>query len=205
MTKYGDMSRGAELAADWEKVLAWQKKTRVEKQALYESSKKSQPRILVKRVQGYIRPFNTTSGLLIIQKAIPSVTQPVTAVQENITQLLGIVQGGADGAGRILEHEPTPPETNLIVLSHTKYSFAKLSCISVVGQVLGKQGRITGNKYKKIITDTVSTPFGRGKASETFIQAVEQIQGSTAYNTFISKTIVGTTASNKVLIIPENE
>lgn len=186
-------------------MLAWQKKTCAEKQALYKANKKTQPRILVKRVQGYIRPFNTTSGLLIIQKSIPAVTQPIAAVQENITQLLAIVQGGADGAGRILEHEPTPPEANLITLSHTKYNFAKLSCISVVGQILEKEGRITANKYKKIITDTVSTPFGRGKASETFIQAVGQIQGSQPYIDYLAKVISGTTASNKVLIVPENE
>ncbi|MEH2246398.1 hypothetical protein [Nostoc sp.] len=36
------MSRGNELAADWEKVLAWQKKTRAKKQTLYEANKKTQ-------------------------------------------------------------------------------------------------------------------------------------------------------------------
>ncbi|MEH2258326.1 hypothetical protein [Nostoc sp.] len=208
MGRYSDMSRGAELAADWEKVkvLAWQKKTRAEKQALYKANKKDVPRILVKRVQGYIRPFNTPSGLLIIQKSIPDNTQPVQAVQANITELLAIVQGGTDGAGRVLESAPTSTsEPGLIALSHTRYNFAKLSCISVVKQVLEKEGRISGNKYKKIVTDTVSTPFGRGKASETFVQAVTQIQGSGAYDTFINKVIAGTTASNKVLIVPENE
>ncbi|MEH2331572.1 MAG: hypothetical protein V7K37_21450 [Nostoc sp.] len=185
-------------------MLAWQKKTRAEKQTLYKANKKTQPRMLVKRVQGYIRPFNTASGLLIIQKSIPDNTQPVTAVQANVTELLAIVQGGTDGAGRVLESAPTS-ETGLITLNNTKYNFAKLCCVSVIGQVLEKEGRITNNKYKKIITDTVSTPFGRGKASETFAQAVAQIQGSAAYTTFINKVITGTTASNKVLIVPENE
>lgn len=198
MAKYGDLSRGAELAADWEKVLAWQKTTRAQKQALYKANKKTQPRIKVQRVLGYIRVFNNSTGLLVFEKKIPKATEQAAAVQDNITTLLAIAQAG--GAGRLLEAQPT--DTGVIVVADARYKFAKISCISVLGEA-EKASRVTGNTYTKIITDTVSTPFGRATASETFAQALTAIRASSAYTTFIGAAISGTNATNKVLIIPE--
>lgn len=87
-------------------------------------------------------------------------------------------------------------------MTGTRYKFANLACISILGEA-EKNSRVTTNKYTKIITDTVSTPFGRGIATEEFADALIAIRGSTAYTTFINAVITGTNASNKVVITPE--
>lgn len=199
MARYGDLSRGAELAADWDKVLEWQKKTRAAKQALYKSNKKTAPRVTVKRTMGYIRPFNNTTGLLVFERKIPKSGQTSTAA-DNITQLLAIAQGGTNGAGRIMEVQPTG--SGIIIVQKARYKFAKIHCITVLKEE-DKTSRVTQNAYKKIVTDTVSTPFGRGNATETFAEALLAIEGSSAYTTFIQLVIAGTDATNRVLITPE--
>ncbi|MEH1852171.1 MAG: hypothetical protein V7L11_10900, partial [Nostoc sp.] len=79
MAKYKDLYRAAELTADYEKLIAWQALSRSAKQALYASHKKTTARVSVKRVPGYIRIFGSATGLVVIQKRVPTtISQPQT-------------------------------------------------------------------------------------------------------------------------------
>ncbi|MEH2319002.1 hypothetical protein [Nostoc sp.] len=101
----------------------------------------------------------------------------------------------------------TPPtDANINILTDIrKFKFAKLSLIKVLGQTQAT-GRVIGVGYTKINTETVSTPFGRGTATETYTAAIAAIKANTAYTGFINATPpTGTQATNKIVIYPEAE
>ncbi|MEH1790327.1 MAG: hypothetical protein V7L23_33380 [Nostoc sp.] len=204
MAKYKDLYRAAELTADYEKLVAYQALSRSAKQALYKQHVKSSPRMNLKRAQGYIRIFGSSTGLVVIQKRVPSsVSQPSseTDAEPLVTTLLGLVN---TSAARVLTAEPT--DTGINILSDIKkFKFAKLSLISVTGQNPSATGRVLSNTYNKLITETVSTPFGRSTVSETYAAAVASIKGNTAYATFLATSVAGVLASNRIVLYPESQ
>ncbi|MEH2031320.1 MAG: hypothetical protein V7K67_16925 [Nostoc sp.] len=202
MAKYKDLYRAAELTADYEKLVAWQALSRSAKQALYAQHKKGTARMNLRRVPGYIRIFGSASGLVVIQKRIPSsISQPATEADAEplVTTLINVVT--PERASVVV-----PNDTGVNILPNIKkFKFAKLSLISVLGQAQAT-GRVIGVGYTKINTETVSTPFGRGTATETYAAAIAAIKASTAYTGFTNLTPpTGTQATNRIVIYPEVE
>lgn len=203
MARYKDLYRAAELTADYQKLLTYQGLSRSAKQALYKQHLKGTTRMNLKRVEGYIRIFGSSTGLVVIQKRVPAAaSQPAseTDAQPLVNTLLGLVNTTNT---RVLTGEPT--DTGINILTNVKkFKFAKLSLISVIGQNPAATGRILGNGYTKTNTETVSTPFGRGTTTETYDAAVTAIKGASAYNAFlITAPPSGVLASNRIVIYPE--
>jgi len=203
MLRNKNLYRAAELTADYEKLVAWQALSRSAKQALYASHKKTTPRMNLKRIPGWIRIFGTANGLLAIQKSVPSLTgQP--AAEPDATPLVDQLIALVDTTNqRVLVTAPADAGIN-ILSGIKKFKFAKLSLIKVTGQATAT-GRVFGVGYSKVTTETVSTPFGRGTAGETYLAAVTAIKGNAAYASFIATSPAGVLASNRIVIYPEEQ
>ncbi|MEH1907441.1 hypothetical protein [Nostoc sp.] len=203
MARYKDLYRAAELTADYEKLIAWQALSRSAKQALYAQHKKTTARMNLKRVPGYIRIFESPAGLVVITKRVPSTTgQPAT--EPDAPTLVGTLLSIATPQ-RVPIAAPTDTGVNILP-NIQKFKFAKLTLIKVLGQKNDATGRIIGDTYNKINTETVSTPFGRGTPAETYAEAVAAMKVSAGYTEFeATPSPSGTLASNKITIYPEAE
>lgn len=198
MVRYKDLYRAAELTADYERLVAWQALSRTAKQTLYKQHLKGTARMNLKRTTGYIRIFGAASGLVVIKKLIPtSISQPDADALSLVIALINIAT--PERAAIV-----PPGDTGINILSDIKkFKFAKLSLISVIGQS-ATTGRVLGAGYTRNNTDTVSTAFGRGTASETYTQAVAAIKASSYYTQFLAiPPPSGVLASNRIVIYPE--
>jgi hypothetical protein len=201
MTRYNNLFRAAEFEAELTKLNTYRALSRSAKQALYKTVA-TKARVRYQRDIGYIRVFKAATGLLIVKKLVPNATQPAgvaAKVSEQITALTGIV-----GLARIPIVEPTIPAGLIFLDNAKKFKFAKLSCVSVLGETVGATGRVFSNTYNKVNTDTVSTVFGQDSLLETFAAATASIMANAAYTAFIGiEPPAGTFSSNKIIIIPE--
>ncbi len=203
MAKYKNLYRAAELTADYEKLIAYQALNRSAKQSLYKQHIKSTPRMNLKRVPGYIRIFESPAGLVVITKRVPSVTgQP--ASEPDAPTLIGTLLAIATSQ-RVSTSQPTDTGVNILP-NIRKFQFAKLSLIKVLGQKNDATGRVLNNTYNKVNTETVSTPFGRANAGESYETAVAALKASASYIEFVgTPSPSGTLASNKIKIYSEAE
>lgn len=199
MAKYKQLYNAAALTAEYEKLVAWQALTKTQKKAAYATAKKTTPRIVVPKETGYIRVFGSTSGLVVIQKKVPNFGAAVTAAQVLLTAISSIV--GLRAPITI----PTDSGVNIIT-DVKKYKFARISLHQVIGVNTNAASRVLSVPYTKIITSSLSTPFGRltTAPTESYATVVAAFKANSEYNTFVTATTPsGTNASNSIKIYPE--
>lgn len=186
MSRYSDVKKGPELAAQLTAYQAYLAKTQAQKRADYAALNVS--RVISARTKSPIRPFGTTNLLIPMLTPIeggnPDTTGTTAEQREQDAALVTALRGLL--TGRI---EITKGETDQVV-PLPKFKAAKLHLTrNTGGTPIEATSRFTGRTYKRRSKNTLSSPFGKGAtATETEEAAIAAIMGNPALNTFLQST-----------------
>lgn len=183
---YRDILRGAELKAEYDKYQSWLAKSRSEKQDLYDNLNVN--KFTYQRSTYYIAPFGQSAKVVYIAVEMAASGTPSPGVEA--LNLVGnyISSDKPSGAGDVIIDSASFTQSKLAQL-RLKRRVTEATTYSV--------SRITGRKYKRHQTNSVSVYFGKNAASDDYSDAVKTIRGLPAYDTF--NDVVG----NGITFIPE--
>lgn len=182
MASYRDIMRGAELKAEYDKFVAWQSKSRAEKQNLYEALNVN--KFTYNTAVTYIAPFGQPAKTLYIQVEMAAEGTPSPGNE------------ALSFAGSFFTRT-TPAGAGDTILDTTNFPKNKLAKMIVKRRATPatslSESRITGRKYRRHGTNAVSVFLGKNAATDDFGDAVKAIKGLTAYKEYIK--VVGNTVS----------
>ena len=79
-----------------------------------------------------------------------------------------------------------------------KYRFAKITASARKGEGNDNaESRFTGRPYKRYRSDSVSSPFGKGAATDSYYDLINEMMSAAQYRTFVA------TTGNRIGFTPE--
>lgn len=186
MASYRDIMRGAELKAEYDKFVAWQGKSRAEKQNLYDALNVN--KFTYNREVYYIAPFGQPAKTTYVEVEMAAAGTPSPGAE-------GLSLGGS------FFTKTKPAGAGDTILGGTLFPKNKLAKMilkrRVTAATANSESRITGRKYKRHQTNSISIFLGKNAASDDFSDVVNDIRGIAAYETFIK------TVGNTIAFVPE--
>ena len=186
MGSYRDIMRGPELAAEYEKFQAWQRKSREEKQTLYKGLNVN--RFTYENQLVYIAPFNQAAKSVFVEVSICASGTPSP----------GTVALNLGGSFWTVAKPAGATDT---VLGSDLFPLKKLAKMTVKERGTLREGdhksRITGREYKRYNSNAVSVFLGKNNATDGFDDVITAIRGIAGYETFLQ------TKGNSIRFTPE--
>ena len=184
---YRDIMRGAELKAEYDEYIAWKGKTRAQKQTAYASLQVS--KFTYNKQVVWVAPFAQTGKNLWVEVEICASGTPSPGSE-------------ALSLGGDFFKTAAPAEATDIIISDPRI-FPRKKLAKMIVKLRkstasqNSDSRITGRKYKRHGTDSVSVFLGQNAAGDDFNDVVKAIKAKAAYETFITVT------GNTIQFIPE--
>lgn len=178
--------RGPELKAEYDKFQQWAGKSRAEKQDLYDTLNVNKFTYTTQVV--WVAPFGQGAKNLYVEVEICAAGTPSPGVEALSLAGSYFTTTKPTGAG----------DTILAPTLFPKKKLAKLILKRRVTPATAKSpSRITGRKYNRHQTNSVSVFLGKNAPTDDFSDAVKAIRGIAAYETFI------TPKGNTISFVPE--
>lgn len=196
MARFSDIRRGDELKAANDALQLWQRKTRVEKKALYATAAAvgGGKRLNRNSKTAYIQPFGGADNFWYETKVLAPATDAPLLGEENATALIGAVVLAV--GPNILNSLPVG--ANNVSSTAKKIQFAKVKCTERSGAGTPTTSRLTGLPYTKVNTNTASSPFGSSTAAVSQPLAIKLIRRALMPATPIAGRSVGFTPQGNV-------
>lgn len=184
MGRYSDVNRGPELMEAYTKRQAWLALSKDAKKSAYTAL--NVQRVVIKRQEVYIRPFDSTEANLLLKAKAP------IATSDDPGPMLRTILGNT----RVVENADP---SNDIILTLKPFQFAKLVATKRTNATgTAARSRITDLPYMRYQSDSASCPFGwTGVATDNFSTAVAAIRSDTAFKAFSG------TVGNRIGIVPQ--
>lgn len=182
MASYRDIMRGAELKAEYDKLIAYQAKSRAEKQTMYKALNVN--KFTYSKDVYYIAPFGQNAKNIYVEVEMAAAGTPSPGVEAlDITSAY--------------HTKTTPVGTGDTILNGELFPKNKLAKV-IVKRLVTKAteesvSRITGRHYKRNQTNSVTIYVGKGAAGDDFGSVVKAMRANTKYDDFVK--VVGNTIS----------
>lgn len=186
MASYRDIMRGAELKAEYDKFVAWQSKSRAEKQNLYEALNVN--KFTYNKETYYVAPFGQGAKTIYV-----AIEQAASGTPSPGNEALDLSSAYST--------KTAPIGTGDTILDPTTFAKNKLAKLIVKRRVTAatekSPSRITGRKYRRHATNAVSVFLGKATATDDFSDVVKAIRGTAKYKDYVA--VVG----NSIAFVPE--
>ena len=198
MGRFSDIRRGPELAAAYTAYQAYLALPREQKQAKYKAM--NVEKVVAVRKEHYLQPFGGAVNLFVpckfpVESPAPDTTTTADAAQKKETAP-SLIQTLTTAIGTRIK-SVAPTGTTDIISEPKRFRAARVLLFQKgTTTPVSTASRFTNIKYLRYQSKSISAPFGKSSATDSYDEAIKDITAACA-------TFVGAAAGNRVSFTPQ--